>query len=58
MAKGKSIKAVWQCLETGLTLGVINVQKDKIKDLKRKKYNPTLRKYTQWKAKVAKNASK
>ena len=58
MAKGKSIRAVWQCLETGLTQGVFGIQKEKIKDLKKRKYCKLLRKYTTWKAKIAKNSNK
>lgn len=57
MAKGKSIRAVWQCIETGLTEGVFGVQKEAIKDLKVKRYNKLLRKKTEWKAKIAKNSN-
>ncbi|MBT6068325.1 hypothetical protein HOG48_01075 [Candidatus Peregrinibacteria bacterium] len=58
MAKGKSIRAVWQCTETGLTQGVFNIQRDKIKGLMKKKYCKLVRKYTTWKAKIAKNSAK
>ncbi|MDP4008771.1 MAG: hypothetical protein Q8P68_06295 [Candidatus Peregrinibacteria bacterium] len=57
MPKGKSIRAVWQCSETGLTQGVFNVQKEKIKELTKKKYCKLKRCYTVWKAKIAKNSN-
>lgn len=57
MAKGKSIRAIWQCTETGLTSGAFNTQKENIKELSKKKYCRLKRVYTVWKAKVAKNSN-
>ena len=57
MAKGKSIRAIWECTETGLTQGVFGIQKPNIKGLTKRKYCKLLRKYTTWKAKIAKNSN-
>lgn len=57
MAKGKSVAAVWMCEETGMINGAMRVMKDKVKDLKRMKYSPKLRKVTLHKAKLVKKGS-
>lgn len=57
MAKGKSIRAIWECTESGLTTGVFGIQKDKIKDLKLRKFDKNLRKHVVMRAKVAKNSN-
>ncbi len=58
MAKAKTIVAIWNCTETGLQSDPFTAKKDKIKDLTRMRYNPTLRKRTLQKAKVVKGAEK
>lgn len=58
MAKAKTVVAVWQCTETGRQTGVFKIKREGIKDLTRKKYNPTTRKHTLHKAKIVKSESK
>jgi hypothetical protein len=57
MAKGKTVAAVWMCEETGAINGVVRVMKDKVKDMKRNKYSPRLRKVTSHKLKLVKKGS-
>lgn len=57
MAKGKTVAAVWICEETGMINGSFRIMKEKIKDLKRNKYSPRLRKVTSHKAKLVKKGS-
>ena len=54
MAKGKSVAYVWICQETKMINGSGWAQRDKIKDMVRMKYCPTLRKRTEHKAKAVK----
>ncbi|MCX6733827.1 MAG: 50S ribosomal protein L33 [Candidatus Peregrinibacteria bacterium] len=58
MARAKTVVAVWNCTETGLQTGAFTSKKDKLKDLTRMRYNPTLRKHTLQKAKIVKGAEK
>ncbi len=57
MAKGKTVAAVWICEETGMINGAFRIMKEKVKDLKRLKYSPRLRKRTPHKAKLVKKGS-
>ncbi len=58
MAKAKTVVAVWNCSETGLQSSPFKIKKEKVKDLTRQRYNPTLRRRTLQKAKVVKGAEK
>jgi|GEM_PF-2297519 hypothetical protein len=58
MAKAKTIVAIWQCAESGRQSAPFEIKKEKVKDLTRMRYNPSLRKRTLHKAKVVKGAEK
>lgn len=58
MAKAKTVVAVWNCTETGKQTGAFKIKKDKVKDLTRMRYSPSLRKRTLQKAKIVKGAEK
>ena len=54
MAKGKSVPFVWVCQETKMINGSGWVQREKIKDMVRMKYCPSLRKRSEHRAKAVK----
>jgi len=58
MAKAKTVVAIWTCSETGRQGNPFEIKKEKVKDLTRMRYNPSLRKRTLHKAKVVKGAEK
>ena len=58
MAKGKTVAAVWMCEEGNTHInGAMRTMKDKVKDMKRNKFCPILRKVTSHKLKLVKKGS-
>jgi len=57
MAKSKKVKAEWVCQDCKKRNGVIQVMKDKIKELSRNKYCPKSRVQEFHKAKLIKKAN-